>query len=426
MQVRPPLIWTRTELASLASIAGIGLLLRLIAAALLPSPLESDYLGYWTMATNLYGGRGLSGDDGQPTAFLNVGYPVFLCAVFNLLGPTISAVKAANVVLGVVTIVLVHVAARQMFGSRQVAVLASLLVATYFEAVAYTSYAAKENLVNVLVMAQLALVTRQIGQRPWVPSAALFGLLTGCIAAVGNAGLSLLPGMVLQVARATRRGAFVGYLLVAALLAGAAVAPLLYRNNEVFGAYVLNNNGGFNLYIGNNPNSIPYFQSITETPLAGEWKELRARLGEHGTDVFLRQLAIQHIIGHPGDTLLLALRKGVAFWEPPTHTGRGGNNSAVETAVRFVWLVEFCAICGLALLTVLRWRIHWRPLVVLAVLVAGYTAVHMVFYVSVRYRLPIMPVLCVGAGLGVSILLGKVVNSRMAGFRVLERIDPCS
>jgi hypothetical protein len=29
----------------------------------------------------------------------------------------------------------------------------------------------------------------------------------------------------------------------------------------------------------------------------------------------------------------------------------------------------------------------------------------MIFYVSYRYRLPIMPVLCIGAGLGVQIVL---------------------
>jgi hypothetical protein len=47
--------WSRTELLGLAGILAIAALLRIACAIVLPSPIESDYLGYWTI--NLRDGR---------------------------------------------------------------------------------------------------------------------------------------------------------------------------------------------------------------------------------------------------------------------------------------------------------------------------------------------------------------------------------
>jgi hypothetical protein len=266
---------------------------------------------------------------------------------------------------------------------------------------------AKENVMNLLVVTQLALAVAPVGRRWWV-NAAAFGLLTGAMAMVGNAGLSLLPGLVLLLAwrlgsvRATLR-----YLAVTAIVAGIAVAPLLWRNQQLFGAATLNNNGGFNLYIGNHPGATPFFRSIMDTPLGPEWHDLRARLGERGVDVMLRDLAIRYIIDNPLATAELALRKGLAFWAPPSHAGQAGQGSASERIVRLAWLVEFCAL-GLLFFAALLRRGSLRPFAALCVLAAGYTAVHMVFYVIYRYRLPIMPVLCIGAAAGVQALLARI------------------
>lgn len=408
----PRTIAPRTELWLLAGILALGLVLRIGAAIAIPSPLESDYLAYWTIANNANAGLGLADETGQPTAFMNVGYPFFLWSVLATFGASIAAGKAANVVLGLATILCTYAAARMLFRSWLAGLLAALVIAVYLEAVVYTAYMAKENLMNLLVVAQLALAVAPVWRRWWV-NAVGFGLLTGAMAMVGNAGLSLLPGLVLLLAwnlgsaRATLR-----YLGVAAIVAGIAVAPLLWRNQQLFGAAVLNNNGGFNLYIGNHPGAGPLFQSIADTPLGPEWQALRARLGERGIDVMLRDLAIRHIIDNPGATAVLALRKGVAFWAPPTHAGNAGPGSASERIIRLGWLVEFCAI-GLLFFAAPLARGRLRPFAALCILAAGYTGVHMIFYVIYRYRLPIMPVLCIGAAAGIEALAARVWPTRI-------------
>ena len=120
---------------------------------------------------------------------------------------------------------------------------------------------------------------------------------------------------------------------------------------------------------------------------------------------YLGKLAVQYIETHPGRTLTLALRKGVLFWNPPTHAGKY-REGLVTRLVRAGWLVEYLAIGVLFLAATPRaLRDYRRPFVFLWLLVGFYTAEHMVFYVIYRYRLPIMPVLCMGAGVSGSMLL---------------------
>ncbi len=380
----------------LAAVLAVALAARMAAAAVIESPLESDYLAYWLMAKGGVEGHGLVNLAGQVTAFYNIGYSLVLWAVFAVTGPSIAAVKATNIALGVVTVLLGHLAGRQLFRSWQAGAMAALLMATYAEAVAYTAYAAKENLLNPLLMAQLALVAGPIGRR--LPlNAGLFGVATGWVAMVGNVGISLLPGMVVQAWFATGTLArFARYATIALVLAGLTIAPLLWRNHALFGHWVLNNNGGLNLYIGNNPNATGQFQPLEDTPVGTEGRAVLERSGEQVLDAMLRRLALQHMQENPGATLALAVRKAVMFWTPPTHAGR--SEGTAERAVRMIWLAQFYLICGLFVAAMLQWRRHWRSLVVLLLFVAGFTAAHMAYYVSVRYRLPIMMVLCLGAG----------------------------
>lgn len=402
--------WTRTELVAVSSILLLGLVLRIAFVVVLPSPLESDYLGYWTIANNIYSGQGIAGEDGKPTAFLSLGYPLLLSAFFAAFGPTIVVVKAVNVTLGVLSIALVYLAARRLFAFWTIPAIATFMLAIYVEAISYTSYVAKENLMIFLVAAQLLLVL-SVSDRRRDLNATLFGLATGCMTLVGNAGLALMPALIVCVIVLMRNtAATLRYLAISALACGLLIAPMVLRNHNMFGSYSINNNGGFNLYVGNNPSATPYFTSIIDTPIGPEWKQLRATFGERGGDVMLRDLAVQHILQNPGATFGLALRKAAAFWTPPIHTGQY-QQGVVETLVRMVWLIEFCVIGCLFLMSAAQLRQQTWRVGVLWLLILGYTAVHMLFYVIYRYRLPIMPVLCIGAALSADLMISRMVPS---------------
>ncbi len=136
---------------------------------------------------------------------------------------------------------------------------------------------------------------------------------------VGNAAFSFFPGLLflawapLGGWRGTTR--FAAIALAAGLVT---TAPLMTRNLMLFGAYALNNNGGVNLFVGNNPtNDTPYYQDPHESAFGQTWNTVREELGEQRFDAMLRQKAVRYILDNPGRTIPLALRKAVAFGEPP-------------------------------------------------------------------------------------------------------------
>jgi hypothetical protein len=391
--------WTLTERSVFLLILAVAAALRTACVIAIPSVIESDYHAYWTIAQNIAAGRGLTDEFGKETAFFNLGYPLFLAGPIWIFGPTVAVVKALNVLLSVFSTALIYYATRQLFGSRGAAAGAAVLFAVYPESIVYTTYIAKENLMMFLMLAQVALaVTRGAGVWHYLQPV-LFGMATGAVAIVGNAAVVLLPALTVQVyftqgglARAAR------YLMIAGITTILVIAPLSLRNHALFGTYALNTGGGINLYLGNNERSTPYFLPAEESPMAADWQRLHAELGEGGMDSYLAGVAKRYIEGHPGATFKLALRKGLAFWEPPVHGGKY-QEGLLARAIRVVWLIEFCVIGIFFLAATLRGGGTWpRAFLFLWLLIGSYTAEHMVFYVIYRYRLPIMPVLCMGAG----------------------------
>ena len=103
-------------------------------------------------------------------------------------------------------------------------------------------------------------IAGQLGARKMVALEAVRPevIATGNVGMVGNAAVILLPALAVQVyfMSGTLREA-ARYLAVAAVVTIIVIAPLAIRNHQVFGAYVLNNGGGVNLYLGNNELSTP-------------------------------------------------------------------------------------------------------------------------------------------------------------------------
>jgi hypothetical protein len=182
-------------------------------------------------------------------------------------------------------------------------------------------------------------------------------------------------------------------------------APWLIRNKHLLGAPVLNTNGGFNLYLGNNPAATGMFVSIASTPRGQTWEELRQE-GEVKASETLKGEAIAWITEHPSEFLTLAFKKAAYFWTPPFHEGKG-ESSRAEATVRVLWAIQYICLVAGAIGSLLFISLRNRNLLILWLAVAGYTSVHMLFYVIFRYREPIMPLLCVMAGLTFAALIEK-------------------
>jgi 4-amino-4-deoxy-L-arabinose transferase-like glycosyltransferase len=389
----------------LAIIVGIGFALRAAALVGFKHEPESDELAYISMALNLVRGNGIVDGMGNH-AMYNVGYPLLILApVFLFLGEDLLVARLFNMLLGGVTIILCYLAAKEAGAGRLGRLMAAAIWAVYLPASVYGVYLLKENLMAPLMLGVMWCALR-LAKQPSKGVAVGCGALFGLLALTGNAALSLVAvvalALVLNPALMPQR-AILGILMfaVAMVISG----PWMLRNMHVIGAPVLNTNGGFNLYLGNNPAATGMFVSIAETPRGPTWEALR-KTGEVQASETLKQEAIAWVKAHPTEFVTLALTKAAYFWMPPFHEGKG-EQSSVEKLVRALWAIQFVALVAAALGVLLIRRLRNRQIAILWLAVACYTAVHMLFYVIFRYREPIMPMIGTLAALAIESLVSR-------------------
>lgn len=391
---------TYREWIWLVAILIAGTCLRAAAIAGFNHAPESDELAYQSMAVNLLAGNGILESGNR--AFYSAGYPMFILApVYFFFGESILAARIANLLLGAVSIVLCYFVAKEAGAGKMGRLLAAAIWALYLPTGIYGVYLAKENLMIPLILGVMWCALRLL-TKPSVRIAAVCGLLFGLLAMTGNAALSLAGVVVLALivapVSAKQRLMVLGGIVVVALLV---TSPWMLRNLHVIGAPVMNTNGGFNLYLGNNPAATGFFVSIADTPRGETWHELRRTSGELGATETLKNEAVSWIKENPMDFLVLALKKGAYFWTPPFHEGKGGNASTAEAVVRLAWAAQFVLLIFAALAGLFLPHLRNRQQLLLWLAIACYTAVHMLFYVIFRYREPIMPVIGILAALAI-------------------------
>lgn len=382
-----------------------GFALRIVTIAGFNYAPESDELVYMSMARNIVSGNGIVDQMGNH-AMYNVGYPLFILApVFFFFGEDLLIARFFNMLLGGLAIVLSYLVAKEAGAERLGRLTAAAIWALYLPASVYVVYLAKENLMIPLMLGVMWCALRlakQASKSAAVGCGALFGLL----ALTGNAALSLIVvvmlALLLTPALVPQRAILAILVLAVAMMVS---APWIARNMLVIGAPVLNTNGGFNLYLGNNPAATGYFVSITDTPRGPTWEALR-KTGEVQASETLKQEAIAWAKTHPADFLALALKKAAYFWTPPFHDGKGVQSFA-EKVARFFWAIQFIILTAGALSLLLIRKLRNKQAAILWLAVGCYTAVHMLFYVIFRYREPIMPILGVMTALAIESLVSN-------------------
>jgi 4-amino-4-deoxy-L-arabinose transferase-like glycosyltransferase len=380
-------------------IIGLGIGLRLAAIFGLGHVPESDEKAYQSIAVSLIEGRGILDIFGN-RAFYNVGYPLFVLApVYLIFGQHLIVAQLANLTLSAGSIFLCYQVARKAGAGPYGSLLAMTMWAFYLPASIYTAYLAKEDLMIPLMLGVMWCVL-SLAINPSIKIAAFCGLLFGLLALVGNAGLSLvgaaLLGLLLAPVSLSKRF-MLGIVIV--LIATSVTVPWLIRNDRVVGAPVLNTNGGFNLYLGNNPAATGWFISIADTPRGQTWNAMRDQSELNATETLKRE-AVNWVRVHPEKFLSLALRKAIYFWLPPVHK-IDSKSSFSEMSVRGAWVLEFIVVVVAALAGLTQRELRNSQTAILWAAIGCYTAVHMLFYVIFRYREPIMPLMVVMSALAV-------------------------
>jgi hypothetical protein len=185
---------------------------------------------------------------------------------------------------------------------------------------------------------------------------------------------------------------FCAVLLAVVLLLASAWA---FRNHQQLGKFVVRTNLGMTLYASNNDcarssliseESNNCYQAHHPNTSLNE-AELLMRIGEPGYDRLRIEDTERWIRTHPGPFMRLTMARVRDFWFPVA----GGHPFKAAT----IWLPTLLAIPGLLLMAARRERVTWFVVVVLLI----YPLMYYVVVSDVRYRLPVLWLSLLPAGL---------------------------
>jgi 4-amino-4-deoxy-L-arabinose transferase-like glycosyltransferase len=408
---------SRKATVALAVIIITAGLLRLVFATFVVgwgADTRGDEIDYHEIAVSLSAGEGFE-VSGYPVTRRPPLYPVVLAAVYKAIGPHAFVGRIVQVLLGVLVVFLTFRVARRYF-DETVALVAGGIAALNPFLIAMSGYLLTENLYVVLLLAALLVFPtpahlngplRKVLLTAAVLAATALTRPAGLVLAVWMLGTGLLLGAGSLWGR-TRNG------LAAAALFCVILLPWCLRNYSVLGGWVgLTSHGGITFYQGNNQKvvDIPHYRGGV-TPLAGlPHADEIARMGELERERFAWAKGKEFLRRNRGRVPQILWWKFARFWRLESDVGLSGVRSGWwwstdsffgRLASRVdVGLIYAIAAFPLSIAGVVLARRRWRELVFLYGVVIAHTAVALVFFGSIRGRIPVEPVVAIFAAVAV-------------------------
>jgi tetratricopeptide (TPR) repeat protein len=343
-------------------------------------------------------------------------YPYLLAVIYTFLGHSYLTIRIIQSLLGSCSVLLIYFLGKRVFNStvaKVAAVLASLYgTLIYFEGeLLLPSFIL---FVNLLLLLAVLSAAERPGWWRWLACGALMGLSAIARPNILIFLVVLVPWMLVSL---RRRGHPSGKPMasVLALVAGVIllIAPVTVRNYVAAKDFVpISSQGGVNFYIGNNPGSdgstplLPgaraswwgiYYDSVQ---LAQEAEGRPLEASQVSNYWFKRGL--EFMSGEPGLALRLMLRKLALFWGGP----EVANNKDIYFFSRWTSLLRmllwrwyvycpFGIIAPLALagMVLALFRREGAGAGLLALFVFIYMFSVILFFVTARFRMPVIPFL---------------------------------
>lgn len=343
-------------------------------------------------------------------------YPVFLAAVYRVFGSSIAWAKSIQAVIGAVACLLLFFLG-SWAGGRMAGLASGLICALYGPLLYFESDLMPTGLLFFFTIAGLCSASASLRQ-PKAPYFFLTGLFFGLALITWPIAGFLLMGSVailLWNLRRHRRRAVTAALLLAFGLA----LPLLpvsihnYRQGE---PVLISSNGGINFYIGNNPK---WLETIAVQP-GYRWERIVTlpyrvygpeAVRDAGTSALFTRLAIEALADNPifylKNSLLKLAHLGYGFeFMNPTDLYFFKKYSPLLDALVFekTWLkFPFGLLLPFAVLGIILQHPDHRKTsqLLLANLVLGAGGL-LLFYITSRYRLLLLPMLAIFAGRGIA------------------------
>lgn len=377
-----------------------------------------DSESYWRLAQSVARGEPYEYGTGM-RVFRTPGYPIALASLFAVLrndDPPVIYARILGAVLGTLTVALIMRLARELFNPAT-AVIAGIMAAVYPGAISLSIFVLSEAVFCPLMVLQLVawiIADRTEGKTSWCLSSAAG--IAGGLATLARPSWLLFSPLAMASAVFDRESRLrrlrIGAIVLLAM--AATLTPWWIRNCAVTGRFVMTTlQVGASLYDGLNPAASGASNMAFVTQFMDEQSraDRQQTAGLEGTfeqrlDQRLRSAAIAWAKQNPDQVLRLIGIKFLRMWSP-------WPNAAEMQSVLFR-LALLLGYTPLLLLGLWGFAIQWRrgwPYWLLALPAAYFTALHVIFVSSIRYREPAMLVWIVLAGSVLASGSGAVTKS---------------
>lgn len=421
-------------------ILGLSVLARLAAALYMGNDVELlpgtyDQLSYHNLALRLLDGQGFTFAEpwwpltraGASTAHWSYLYTAYLTVIYALFGPSpLIARLIQALAVGLLHPFLAYRIGRLTF-DENTGLAAAALTAVYTYFIYYAATLMTEPFYITAILASLYLLMRLSRKEATVSwkSGLLLGLLLGIAILLRQLFALLVPFFFLWlwlVRYWHEKRVPLLPTIAAGVIILAMILPFTLYNYSRFDRFVLlNTNAGFAFFWANHPIYGNHFEPILP-PEMGTYQELipteLRRLDEAALDQALLGRAMQFIVEEPGRYLRLSLSRippYFMFW--PTAESGLVSNIARVTSFGLLWPFMLAGLL----------RAFWRrkpkeilmhPAFLLLLFGAVYTAIHILSWTLIRYRLPVDAAMLIFAASALLALARRLVARRERRARI--------
>lgn len=417
-----------TEKQILLFIISISVLARLLASIILGNQVENmpgiaDQITYHTLAQRVLNGYGFTFDKpwwpatqpGHPTAHWSYLYTFYLTFVYKLFGvqPIIARIIQA-IAIGILQPILLYKISKKVFPDIS-GLFAAGWIGIYPYLIYYSAALMTESWFITIVLAVFLVVIQFSGARPSIKKYLLLGILSGLAVLLRQVFMLIIPFLFLWILWVQRKnGLFklISNLAISAITIIVMILPFTIFNYQRFDKFVLlNTNAGFAFFWANNPVYGTKFVGILTAEM-GNYLELLPielkGLDEAALDSELLKRGLTFVKDNPGQYALLSLSRIPVLFEflPSKDSSTISNITRVASFGFALPFMIFGIWLSIRRLMIQKTTFVYSPVFPILGFGVVYSAIHILTWSLVRYRLPIDALFLIFAGLS----LAKLFN----------------